>query len=170
MDHADFLLVGGGLASATAAETLRLEGASGSIVIVAAEDALPYHRPPLATRLLRADEAPPLVLGADFYDEHGVTVLRATRATALDPQRRLLGTDRAGVLQYGKLLVATGARPVCLEVPGCELEGVHYLRTTADAHAIRQAADKARRAVVIGGGFIGVEVAAALLERGLHVT
>ncbi|SFD20981.1 FAD-dependent oxidoreductase [Massilia yuzhufengensis] len=113
MDHVDFLLVGGGLASATAAETLRLEGARGRIAIVAAEDALPYHRPPLATRLLRADEAPPPVPGPDFYAEHEVAVLRAARVLAVDPQRQVAATDRAGQIHYGKLLLATGANRRC---------------------------------------------------------
>ncbi len=170
MTHADFVLVGGGLASATAAETLRLEGARGSIVIVAAEDALPYHRPPLATRLLRADEAPPPVLGQEFYDEHDVTLLRGTRALALDLAARVVDTDRAGPLCYGQLLLATGARPLRLAVPGADLAGIHYLRTVDDAAAIRRAATSARRAVIVGGGFIGVEVAAALVERGVKVT
>ena len=170
MRHVDYLLVGGGLAAATAAETLRLEGARGAIAIVAAEDALPYHRPPLATRLLRADEEPPPVLAPDFYSEYQVEVLRGTKAVALDPQHQVLGTDTAGALHYGKLLIATGSCPIRLAVPGADLAGIHYLHDRADAHAIRRAAPDSRRAVVVGGGFIGVEVAAALLEQGIHVT
>ncbi|UVW27365.1 FAD-dependent oxidoreductase [Massilia sp. H6] len=170
MTHADFVLVGGGPASATAAETLRLEGARGSIVIVAAEDALPYHRPPLTSRLLCTDEAPRPVLSQDFYAEHDVTVLRGTRALGLDLRDQVLATDRAGPLRYGQLLLATGARPLRLAVPGADLAGIHYLRTQDDAAAIRRAAASARRAVIVGGGFIGLEVAAALVARGVKVT
>jgi NADPH-dependent 2,4-dienoyl-CoA reductase/sulfur reductase-like enzyme/predicted acylesterase/phospholipase RssA len=172
MSHADFLLLGGGLASATAAETLRLEGAEGSIVIVAGENELPYHRPPLSTRFLLSDPPPPtpLVLGPEYYVEQEITVLRGTRALAVDPQSQVVLTDRAGPIHYGKLLLATGARPVRLSVPGSGLAGIHYLHTLEDARAIRRAAESARHAVVVGGGFIGMELSAALVQRGLQVT
>jgi NADPH-dependent 2,4-dienoyl-CoA reductase/sulfur reductase-like enzyme/predicted acylesterase/phospholipase RssA len=170
--HADFLLLGGGLASATAAETLRQEGAEGSIVIVSAENELPYHRPPLSTQFLLSDPppAPPLVLAADFYREHGVTVVRGTRAIAVEPQGQVVHTDRSGPIHYSKLLLATGARPVQLGVPGSALPGIHYLRTLEDARAIRHAAQTARHAVVVGGSFIGLELAAALVQKGIRVT
>jgi NADPH-dependent 2,4-dienoyl-CoA reductase/sulfur reductase-like enzyme/predicted acylesterase/phospholipase RssA len=172
MSHADFLLLGGGLASATAAETLRREGAEGSIVIVAAENELPYHRPPVSTRFLLSDPPPPtsLVLGPEYYVEQEITVLRGTRALAVDPQSQVVLTDRSGPIHYSKLLLATGARPVRLNVPGSGLQGIHYLHTLEDARAIRRAAGTARHAVVVGGGFIGMELAAALVQRGLHVT
>jgi NADPH-dependent 2,4-dienoyl-CoA reductase/sulfur reductase-like enzyme/predicted acylesterase/phospholipase RssA len=170
--HADFLLLGGGLACATAAETLRQEGAEGSIVIVAAENELPYHRPPLSTRFLLADPLPPtpLVLNAEYYAEQEIVVLRGTRALAVDPQSQVVLTDRSGPIHYSKLLLATGARPVRLGVPGSGLPGIHYLRTLEDARAIRHAARTAGHAVVIGGGFIGMELSAALVQQGLHVT
>jgi NTE family protein len=167
----DFLLVGGGLASATAAETLRIEGAEGSIVIVGAEDCLPYHRPPLPGRLMKAETMPepPPVLKADDYRVRNIELLRGVRALGVDPERHLVHTDKAGTLAYRKLLIATGAAPVRLELPGSDLGGIHYLRTIEDARAIHEAAQKGRRCVVIGASFIGMEVSSALRQRGLDV-
>jgi NADPH-dependent 2,4-dienoyl-CoA reductase/sulfur reductase-like enzyme/predicted acylesterase/phospholipase RssA len=170
--HADFLLLGGGLASASAAEALRQEGAEGSIVIVAAEDELPYHRPPLSTRFLLSEPALPvaLVLTEEYYREHDITVLRGTRAIAVEPQARLVHTDRAGPIHFDKLLVATGAQPARLSVAGSALPGIHNLRTLGDARALREAATAGKRAVVVGAGFIGMELSATLVRKGLHVT
>ncbi|TFW31354.1 pyridine nucleotide-disulfide oxidoreductase [Massilia horti] len=169
--HVDFLLVGGGVASATAAETLRHEGAEGSIVIVTDEQELPYHRPPLSTTFQLADSpAIPLVLSADYYLEHAIHVMLGTRVLAVDPQRQLVHTDRSGPVHYGKLLIATGSRPVRLSVPGCELAGIHYLRSLVDAWTIKRAASEAKRVVVVGGGFLGLELAATFVQRGLQVS
>jgi NADPH-dependent 2,4-dienoyl-CoA reductase/sulfur reductase-like enzyme/predicted acylesterase/phospholipase RssA len=167
---ADFVLVGGGVTSATAAETLRLEGTEGSVAIVSAEDCLPYHRPPLSGRLkLEEAREPPPVLKEEDYRAHGIELLRGVRAVDVDPERHLLRTDKAGTLTYGKLLIATGATPVRLQVPGADLRGIHYLRTANDARAIQEAARKGRRCVVIGASFIGMEVSSALQLRGLDV-
>lgn len=170
--HADFLLVGGGVASAMAAETLRREGADGSIVILSAEQEAPYHRPPLSTRFLVSDPPPPtvFVLPPEYYREQEIDLLLGTRATAVDPKSQVVQTDTTGPIHYGKLLLATGARPVRLYLPGAALRGIHYLRTLNDARTIRHAAGAARNAVVVGAGFLGLELAAALVERGLHVT
>ena len=167
----DYLLLGGGLASATAAETLRLEGAEGSIVIVSAEDRLPYHRPPLSGRLLKSDAPlePPLVLKEADYHARGIEVLCGVRAVRVDPVQHLVETDRAGTLAYRKLLIATGATPVRLQLPGAALRGIHYLRTAADARAIHDAAQATRRCVVVGASFIGMEVSSALRQRGVEV-
>ncbi|MGH8656195.1 MAG: FAD-dependent oxidoreductase, partial [Gammaproteobacteria bacterium] len=131
----DFLLIGGGLASTTTAETLRSEGAQGSIVMLAAEPVLPYHRPPLSKDYLLKDDGFDrlLIQPEAFYRDHNIEVRLGTRATRLDAQRKLVTTDRAGVFRYGKLLIATGARVRPLRVPGVHLEGVHYLRTVTDA-------------------------------------
>lgn len=170
--YADFLLIGGGLASATAAETLRQEGAEGSIVLLTAEPQLPYHRPPLSTRVLLDPVIPPtpLVLPERYYAEHGIDCLLGTIATAVDTGAQLLHTDKAGPIRYGQLLIATGARPLHLQVAGAQLDGIHYLRTYDDALAIRQAASFAQEAVVVGGGFVALELAAALVQLGLRVT
>jgi NTE family protein len=166
----DFLLVGGGLGSATAAETLRLEGAEGAIVIVSAEDRLPYHRPPLSGRLMKTDvRDPPPVLDEEDYRTRGIELLRGVRALGVDPGRHLVRTDKAGTLAYRKLLIATGASPVRLRLPGSSLRGIFYLRTAGDARAIHDAARTGASCVVIGGSFIGMEVSSALRQRGLQV-
>ncbi|HET9646081.1 MAG TPA: FAD-dependent oxidoreductase [Burkholderiaceae bacterium] len=167
----DFLLVGGGLASATAAETLRIEGAEGSIVIVSAEDRLPYHRPALSARLRMSESVPepPPVLKEEDYRARDIEVLRGVRAVAVDPGRHLVRTDKAGTLAYRKLLIATGAAPIRLQLPGSDLNGIHYLRTAEDARSIHEAARAARRCVVIGASFIGMEMSSALRQRGLDV-
>ena len=167
----DFLLVGGGVAAATAAETLRLERADGSIVIVGAEDRLPYHRPPLSARLVKSEvPGEPLpVLSEEDYRAEAIVLLRGVRAQRIDPKRRLVYTDKAGRLGYRKLLIATGATPLRLTLPGAHLRGIHYFRTADDAGAIHEASRSGKRCVVIGASFIGMEVASALRQRGLDV-
>ncbi|GAA4354555.1 FAD-dependent oxidoreductase [Variovorax defluvii] len=167
----DFLLLGGGLASATAAEALRQEGAEGSIVIVSAEQRLPYHRPPLSKRILVADtvrEPPPVLRQADYLRMR-IDLLLGTRALSVDAKAHRVSTD-AGLLRYRKLLIATGASPVRLQVPGAALQGVHHLRSIEDAWSLQAAARKGSRAVVIGASFIGMEVSASLVQRGVQVT
>jgi len=170
--HARFLLLGGGLAAATAAETLRQEGAQGAIVIVADERDPPYHRPQLSTRFLEPDGPPPLatVLPPEFFEDHGVTLRSGVRATGIDPAARLVHTDHAGDINYDHLLIATGVRPRRLDIPGIGLPGVYYLRTAGDARTLRGAMEGARRAVVVGAGFIALELAAAFRRQGMHVT
>lgn len=172
MAQVDFLLIGGGLASATAAETLRAEGAEGTIVILSAEDSLPYHRPPLSTEFLlgsQSSEQLP-IHSADYYREQAIDLVLGTRATAVDAKNRVVLTDRAGDIQYGRLLIATGAFPNRLQAPGSTLQGIHYLRTVGDAESIKDATTTAKRAVVVGGSFIGMELAASMTKRGIHVT
>lgn len=170
--HASYLLLGGGLAAATAAETLRLEGAQGAIVMVADERDPPYHRPQLSTRFLEGDVAPPLatVLPPDYLHDNGVTLLSGVRATSLDAEAKLVRTDHAGAIRYDRLLVATGVRPIHLDVPGAGLPGIHYLRTASDARTLRGAMEGAARAVVVGSGFIALELAAAFARKGVRVT
>lgn len=170
--RADFLLLGGGLASATAAEALRLEGAKGSIVIVSAEPGLPYQRPPLSKRILLSGVAGELapVLTAGDYRDLDIQLLRSTRALSVDAQGRTVATDRAGQFGYGKLLIATGARPLRLHLPGSELPRIHSLRDVADALALHAVAHRGARAVVIGASFIGMEVTTTLHKLGVHVT
>ncbi len=168
----DFLLVGGGPASAIAAETLRAEGAKGSIVMIAAEHALPYFRPSLSKQFLLGQQGRDRldIFPAAEYQRQQIEVLKGVRALALDPGDRILHTDFAGTIRYGKLLIATGSRPRRLEVPGADLAGSYCLRTVADAEAIRGAAKRAKHAVVVGGNFIGMELASSLSRIGLAVT
>jgi NADPH-dependent 2,4-dienoyl-CoA reductase/sulfur reductase-like enzyme len=121
--HADFLLVGGGLASATAAETLRAEGAEGTILILSAENVLPYQRPPLSTEFLLGTQTKEqlLILNESCYQEQAVDIMLGVRAAAVDPKGQTVQTDRGEVIHYGKLLIATGAACNQLDVPGAAL-------------------------------------------------
>jgi NADPH-dependent 2,4-dienoyl-CoA reductase/sulfur reductase-like enzyme len=166
----ELVIVGGGLASARAIKSYREEGGDGSIALISRDTALPYHRPPLSKRFLRGETVvPPLVEDESFYVEHGVELFLETEVTAVDPRRRIVEAARDR-FRYGKLLLATGARPRRLTVPGAELDGVSSLRSLDDSKAIRAAAASASRAVVVGAGFIGMEVAASLRQLRLDVT
>ena len=170
--HVDYLLLGGGLASVTAAETLRNEGAKGSIVIVSNESVVPYNRPPLSKGFLfgRTARARLAILGADEYERLGIELLLDCSALSVKPAARLVETDRCGTLHYDELLIATGTSAIELTVPGAKLAGVHGLRTVADAQALRDAAKSVKSAVVIGGSFNGLEIASTLTLMGLKVT
>ena len=166
----ELVIAGGGLTAARAIKSYRASGGDGSIALVSQERDLPYHRPALSKRYLRGETTDaPFAEDADFYRDNDVEVLLETTATAVDTRARTLTTD-AGTFQYDKLLLATGATPRLLALPGAGLEGVYSLRTLRDSQAIRAAAASAERAVVIGGGFIGMEVAASLRQLGLTVT
>ncbi|MBA2594609.1 MAG: FAD-dependent oxidoreductase [Gammaproteobacteria bacterium] len=168
----DFLLIGGGLASTTTAETLRSDGAQGSIVMLAAEPVLPYHRPPLSKDYLLKDEGFDrlLIQPEAFYRDHNIEVRFGTRATHLDAQHKLVTTGRAGTFRYRQLLIATGARARRLRMPGAQLDGVHYLRTVTDAERLRNAMATSKQAVVVASSFIAMEVAAACITRGIQTT
>ena len=168
----DFLLIGGGFASVAAAETLRFEGAQGSILILSDEDQAPYRRPSLSKRyLLGAVDGEQILLHpASFYREHAIELQLNARVVAVDPAQQLVTTASGEQVRYGRLLIATGAAPERLSVPGASLDGVYSLRRKADCDAIRLAAGQAKRAVVLGGNFIGMEIAMALIELGLGVT
>lgn len=167
----DIVIVGGGLASAKAIGAYRDAGGDGTICLVSRDSELPYHRPPLSKAYLRGGErAAVFVEDEGFYAESGVEVVLGTRATAVRPGEREVETEAGARLRYGTLVLATGAWPRRLGVPGEELEGVHTLRTLADSTRIREAAAGAGRALVVGAGFIGMEVAASLRSQGLEVT
>jgi len=170
--HVDFLLVGGGLASAVAAQTLRAEGATGSIVILSAEDVLPYHHPPLSKHLLTGTEgeARIFVHPESFYGEHRIELALGARVVGVYAAKQTVTTARGEEIGYGQLLIATGATPKPLEVPGASLPGVFSLRRKTDADAIRAAITQAKHAVVLGGSFLGMEIAMSLLDAGLKVT
>lgn len=170
--HIDFLIVGGGVASAIAAETLRAEGASGSVLILSADELPPYHRPPLSKQLLpeREDEERIFVHPKGFYDERDIELRLNSPVVGVDTVSQIVRTAAGERIAYGKLLIATGATPKSLGVPGEALAGVHTLRTKADTDVIREAAGTAKRAVVIGASFLGMEIAMSLVARGLDVT
>ena len=181
----DHLLLGGGGASAAAAETLRLEGASGSIVILSAEGQPPYYRPALSKDVLlgKVDAAQRALHPPDFYVEQAVEVRLNTEVVAVDSARQTVTTRAGDRFRYGQLLIATGSRPVALEARGADLAGVHYLRTSVDCEVLRRSIDSVKRrkkgtqgarsaphAVVLGGSFMGMEIAMSLIALGLQVT
>ena len=169
MTRFELVIAGGGLTAARAIKSYRDAGGDGSIGLLSAETVLPYHRPALSKRYLRGETSAPFAEDESFYGEHDVEVLLETKVTGVAPGMRTVSTER-GDCTYDKLLVATGATPRRLQVPGADLRGVHALRTLQDSHAIREAARAAERAVVVGGGFIGMEAAASLRQLGLTVT
>jgi NADPH-dependent 2,4-dienoyl-CoA reductase/sulfur reductase-like enzyme len=172
MTNFELVIVGGGLAAARAIKEYRAAGGDGRIALLTKEQALPYHRPPLSKGYLRgeaeADET--LVEREEFYDDSDVELLLGREVTGLDLREQAVATSDGGRHRYRKLLIATGAVPRTLEVDGVGLAGVFNLRSLADATLIRQAAAHVRDAVVVGSGFIGMEVAASLTDLGLDVS
>jgi 3-phenylpropionate/trans-cinnamate dioxygenase ferredoxin reductase component len=168
----EHLIIGGGVAAAKAAEGLRAAGGEGPAVVMTAEPELPYERPKLSKEFLRGEAGREQTRTHDeaWYRKHGVEVLLATRASTLDPSTRTVTTEVGDQLQYGGLVIATGASPVRLGLPGEDLEGVYYLRTVDDSERLRAAISRAETMVVIGGGFVGAEVAASGIQMDTRVT
>ncbi|WP_235778944.1 NAD(P)/FAD-dependent oxidoreductase [Sinomonas notoginsengisoli] len=167
------LIAGGGLAAGTAAKTLRQEGFDGPIRIIGAERRPPYLRPPLSKEFLKGtgDEADLEVNPAGWYDAHNVELLLGERAAQIIPASHMLRLENDALLPYSKLLIATGAQPRALDLPGAQLGGVHSLRRFEDSLALRtELSGGGRRVVVVGTGWIGFEVAAAAREYGNEVT
>jgi 3-phenylpropionate/trans-cinnamate dioxygenase ferredoxin reductase subunit len=165
------VIAGAGLAGAKAAEALRTEGFEGRIVLVGDEPELPYERPPLSKEYLRGEvpREQPRVHDDGFYAEHDVELLTGIAVSAIDTGARTVALSGGETLAYDRLLLATGSEPRRLRVPGAELDGVHHLRTLADSDAIAAALQPGARAVIAGGGWIGMEVAASARHKGLEV-
>lgn len=165
---ADYLLVGGGLAAANCARWLREEGADGSILLVGREPDPPYNRPPLSKGFLQGKESreDTLFRPDEWWDEQNIELLTGTSVRALDPAERLATLSNRDEVRFDKALLATGANVRRLNVEGGELDGIHYLRTLGNSRAIRAAAEEAERVVLIGGSYIGTEVAASLTMLG----
>lgn len=165
------VIVGGGAAGNAAAETLRREGYQGLITLFGPDPALPVDRPNLSKDYL-AGTAPPdwiPLRSEDFYAEHRIDLRLNARVSGLDTQQKAVTLADGTRVAYGALLMATGAEPVRLKVPGTDLPHVHGLRTLADSDALIAAAGSARRCVVVGASIIGLEVAASLRQRGLEI-
>lgn len=166
------VIVGAGQAAAQAVEVLRRKGFAGAIVLVGDEPFLPYQRPPLSKKYfagsLARDRLP--IRHQSFYDEHRVEVRLGRRALGVDRATRRVALDDGSTLPYDALLLATGSTPRRVQAPGADLAGLHYLRTIEDTDRLREAARPGSRAVVIGGGYIGLEVAATCRELGVEVT
>lgn len=166
-----FVIVGAGQAGGTAIQKLRREGFDGRIVLVGAEPHLPYERPPLSKSYLKGQGwlSHKSLLGRTWYEEQNIELRLDTRATELRSASHQLILDDQTVLDYDKVLIATGSTPRRLNVPGAQLSGVHCLRTLADSEALGAAFEGAPNVVVVGASWIGLEVAAAARHKGCHV-
>lgn len=166
------VIVGGGLTGGNAAVTLREEGFAGRVVLVGREPGVPFGRPPLSKTYLRSEEELDgwYVKPADWFKEHDVERLGESSVVSVDAAGHTVALDDGRELEYQKLLIATGGRNRWLNAAGGKLAGVHYLRTVAECDAIKREATAGRRAVVVGMGFIGCEVAASLTQLGVRVT
>lgn len=164
-------IIGAGLAGAKAAEALRKDGYDGRIAMFGDEARLPYLRPPLSKDYLRgeSDLDAVFVHPQAWYDEHRIDLRVSTPVRAIEPKVKTLLLDDGSRIAFDRLLLSTGASSRRLDIPGHDLAGVHYLRSLDDADAIRSAATGAHRAVVVGGGWIGAEIAASLRQLGLPV-
>src|SRR5438552_16251265 len=168
---ASVVIVGAGAAGSAAAEMLRREGYAGPVTLIGADEFLPYDRPNLSKDYLAgtaSEEWIPL-RSADFYREQKIDTFTNTSVTAIDPQEKKVTLTNGRSLGYGALLLATGAEPVRLAIPGGDLPHVYYLRTLTDSRRIIDKAKSSKRAVVMGATFIGLEVAWSLRERKLEV-
>jgi NADPH-dependent 2,4-dienoyl-CoA reductase/sulfur reductase-like enzyme/nitrite reductase/ring-hydroxylating ferredoxin subunit len=165
------VIVGGGAAGNAAAETLRSEGYSGRLTILSADADIPCDRPNLSKTYLAgtSPEAFNLLRSEAFYEDRGIDLHLSTRVAAIDPTAREVRLEDGGRHRYDALLLATGAEPVRLNVPGSDQRNVHYLRTLADSQALVAKLPRVTRVVVVGASFIGMEAAAALRARGVHV-
>jgi 3-phenylpropionate/trans-cinnamate dioxygenase ferredoxin reductase component len=164
----EYLLIGGGLASANCARWLREEGASGEVLLVGREPDPPYNRPECSKGYLRGLETreEPLFRPNEWWSQQDVELLTRTSVIGLDPQARTATLSSKDEVAFEQALIATGANVRRLNVGGCELERIHYLRTLGNADAIREGVADAERVVLIGGSFIGCEVAASLTLMG----
>ena len=168
---ATFVIVGGGLAGAKAAEMLRSAGFDGDVVLFGSEPELPYERPPLSKGYLLGKDTreSAFVHSANWYDEHNVDLRTGVTVAMIDPAAHLVTFD-GGTVGYEKLLLATGASARRIDVPGAGLENVLYLRTLPESEALRAAFTPQARVVIIGAGWIGLEAAAAARTAGASVT
>jgi 3-phenylpropionate/trans-cinnamate dioxygenase ferredoxin reductase subunit len=167
-----FVIVGASLTGAKAAEELRTEGFDGRVVLVGAEAERPYERPPLSKEYLRGEAGREKVYVHEegFYAGRDIELRLGCTAVSLDASARELALDDGARLRYDRLLLATGAEPRRLTIPGGELDGVLYLRSVADSDALRERLTAGSSVVVVGAGWIGCEVAASASQRGADVT
>ena len=172
MERVAYVLVGGGLAATAAIDAIRRRDKTGRLVLIGAEPHLPYDRVPLSKDYLRGrmEREHVFLRPPRFYERHKVERLLGQSATALDPDTNTVTLDDGRQIPFQKLLMATGGRPRRLPIPGADLAGISYLRTLEDSDALQARMGGARRAVVVGGGFIGCEVATAFVHSGLQTT
>lgn len=165
------VIIGGGHAAAQACASLRQDGYTGDITLIGDEPQLPYQRPPLSKQYLSGEQSLDKILlrPEKFYTDQRVTLKLGTRVTGIDGTAHTVTTDAGETVSYERLLLATGGRPRRLSIPGSDLAGIHYLRTLADVDGIRADMAPGRRLVIVGGGYVGLEVAAVAVTAGLEV-
>ncbi|MGF0313333.1 NAD(P)/FAD-dependent oxidoreductase [Rhodococcus sp. IEGM1428] len=166
------VVIGNGHAGVQVADSLRQQGYTGALTLIGDEDHAPYQRPPLSKEHLSTATSPDLapLRGSDHYDRHGVTLHLGTRVSDIDRSRHEIRTGAGEVLRYSKLILATGTAGRKLDVPGRFLDGVVELRTLSDAHDLQHRLGPAKKVLIVGAGFIGLEVAAMARARGLDIT
>jgi NADPH-dependent 2,4-dienoyl-CoA reductase/sulfur reductase-like enzyme len=168
-----FVILGGGMVAGYAAKQLvELGLKAGELAILSSDTSIPYERPPLSKGFLAGKDSEESIRinSEGFYREHGIEVKLDCEVSAVDPGRKRLALKTGEELGFNKLVVATGATPRTLDIAGDEARNLHYLRSLENAKAIQRAAGTVKRVVVIGGGFIGMEVAAVLAQKGAEVT
>ena len=172
MSNQRYIVVGAGHAGGRAVEAMRMAGFEGEIVLVGAEPHLPYERPPLSKEVLQArpDYTFPYIRPQEYYEEQNIELRLGVAAASIDAAGKTINLVDGESLAYDKLLLTTGGSVRKLAIPGAEAAGVHYLRTLEDSAAIEAALSDGKNVVVIGGGFIGLEVAASARQRGCNVT
>jgi 3-phenylpropionate/trans-cinnamate dioxygenase ferredoxin reductase subunit len=171
-DSRTFVIVGGGLGGAKAAEALRERGFDGKVVLIAEEEHLPYERPPLSKDFLAGKKklSDFTVHDSDWYRQNKIELRTSTEALSIDPTEHTVTLSDDTSLHYDKQLLATGSRSRWLDIPGAESTGVHYLRTVDDASNLDTTLKEGTSLAVIGAGWIGLEVAASARQRGVDVT
>jgi NADPH-dependent 2,4-dienoyl-CoA reductase/sulfur reductase-like enzyme len=173
MDQTKFVILGGGMVAGYAAKQLvELGLAPGELAILSADSSVPYERPPLSKSFLAGKDTEESIRinPEDFYRDHGIGMKLGCEVSALDSERKRLSLKSGGEFGFDKLIIATGARVRTLDIPGAQLANVHYLRSLEDSKSIRNSAGNVKRAVVVGSGFIGMEVTAVLAQKGIETT
>lgn len=168
---AAMVILGGGHAAGQACASLRQEGYKGEIVLIGDEPHLPYQRPPLSKQYLSGEQSMDKVQirPAKFYADQNITLRLGVRATAIDTDAHTVTTSAGDTVAFDQLLIATGGRPRRLTIPGSDLGGIHYLRAVGDVDGIRADMAPGRRLVIVGGGYVGLEVASVAVAAGLEV-
>ena len=173
MSKSRFVILGGGMVAGYAAKQfVELGLKPGELAIISADIAVPYERPPLSKGFLAGKDTEDAIRinSENFYREHRVEIKLGCEASSVDTSRKRLLLKTGGEVGFEKLIIATGARPRTLNVPGAGLGNVYYLRSLDDSKSVRRSAENVKQAAVIGGGFIGMEVAAVLAQKGIEVT
>jgi len=172
MTHQRIVIVGGALAGAKAAEEFRTQGYEGEVVLIGSEPELPYERPPLSKTYLRGEtkRAEAQVQPAEFYAQHAIELRLGETVSEIDPSQGSVKLADGELVLFDKLLLCTGAHPRQLQSPGADLEEIYYLRTLDDCDRLRERFAKGGHMAVVGGGWIGSEIAASARQLGLGVT